>query len=406
VGLSSAGIGSGLDVDSLVSKLMSAESAPLGTYAKTAAEVQSQIAAYGKVSGAVGTFQGALSSLSSFDLPRAFGVTAGEQGRADRLGHRQGRSRQLQDQRHPAGPGAEPDHGGKASTSAMIGAGAKTVLTFQFGSVSGGSFGVTGTALGAGRRRRRHRQPVRSPSTAPPSPPTARPAAPSSWLPSSTPRPKRPASPPPPAPPAPPPTCSAALRRHSFGTVTPRRQQLQAGRRRRRAGFPRRRQHRHPVSAASIDSSLSGTSPPPRPWQRRTSPSPARPPTAPALRGRRRLQHRVTETVTGDVKGGLKTSGNVNIGSTTTATAGVSLSSSGTSILVGGSNPALPASPPAPRAAISVPASAQDGAQASGTVTLEASDQSLPVSATPSTRRTSASPPASSRMAATTPTTW
>jgi hypothetical protein len=31
----------------------------------------------------------------------------------------------------------------------MIGAGAKTVLTFQFGTIGGGSYGVTGTALGA-----------------------------------------------------------------------------------------------------------------------------------------------------------------------------------------------------------------------------------------------------------------
>jgi flagellar hook-associated protein 2 len=48
VGLSSAGIGSGLDVDSLVSKLMSAESAPLDNYDAKTAAYQSKLAAYGK----------------------------------------------------------------------------------------------------------------------------------------------------------------------------------------------------------------------------------------------------------------------------------------------------------------------------------------------------------------------
>ncbi|MGB9108501.1 MAG: flagellar cap protein FliD N-terminal domain-containing protein, partial [Telluria sp.] len=149
MGLSSAGIGSGLDVEGLVSKLMSAESAPLATYAKKSADVQSQITAYGKLSGAIGTFQGALSSLSNVSTFRALGVTAGDtdvltgsaSGKAVPGNYKINVTQLASSQSLTTT--------GRASTSALIGAGAKTVLTFQFGTVSGGSFGVNGTALGA-----------------------------------------------------------------------------------------------------------------------------------------------------------------------------------------------------------------------------------------------------------------
>ncbi|MGB9107907.1 MAG: flagellar filament capping protein FliD, partial [Telluria sp.] len=88
----------------------------------------------------------------------------------------------------------------------------------------------------------------------------------------------------------------------------------------------------------------------------------------------------VTETVAGpDVKGGLKTAATAsNIGSTVTATAGVSLTSaSGTSILVGGSNPALAGLAAGTQGSYAGSSFTQDGAQASGSVTLEAGDQSL-----------------------------
>ena len=53
MGVSSAGIGSGLDVDSLVKSLMAAESAPLNNYDSKTAAYQNKLAAYGKVSAAV-----------------------------------------------------------------------------------------------------------------------------------------------------------------------------------------------------------------------------------------------------------------------------------------------------------------------------------------------------------------
>ena len=149
MGLSSSGIGSGLDVEGLVSKLMAAESAPLSNYDKKTAAYQNKVAAYGKVSAAVASFQGALVALNS---PSTFSALTAASSNKDLL-------------TASAGAGAVPGNykinvtqlaqaqslktGGQASTSALLGSGATTTLTFQFGSVTGGTFGTAGAALGA-----------------------------------------------------------------------------------------------------------------------------------------------------------------------------------------------------------------------------------------------------------------
>jgi flagellar hook-associated protein 2 len=150
VGISSPGIGSGLDVNGLVSKLMDAESAPLSKYDMKTGVYQGKLKAYGQVSSAVGTFQTALSTLNSANT---FSALTAASSNKDLLSA-------------TAGTGAVPGKykinvtqlaqaqslmtGGQASTSKQIGDGSKTTLTFQFGSVSGGTFGTTGTALSLG----------------------------------------------------------------------------------------------------------------------------------------------------------------------------------------------------------------------------------------------------------------
>ncbi|MFJ1469552.1 flagellar filament capping protein FliD [Massilia orientalis] len=147
MGLSSPGIGSGLDVNGLVSKLMAAESAPLDNYDKKTTDYQTKLQAYGKVSAAVGAFQGALTTLNSAGT---FSALTSSSSNKDLL-------------TASAGTGAVPGKykinvsqlaqaqslmtGGQASNMKQIGDGAKTTLTFQFGSIGGGTFGVAGSAL-------------------------------------------------------------------------------------------------------------------------------------------------------------------------------------------------------------------------------------------------------------------
>jgi flagellar hook-associated protein 2 len=376
VGLSSAGIGSGLDVEGLVSKLMAAEAAPLTNYDKKAAAVQSQIAAFGKLSGAIGNFQGALSSLSSVSTFRALGVTPGDPtvltGSASSTaapGNYKINVTQL-------AQAQTLTTAGKTSTSAMIGGGAKTVLTFQFGTVSGGSYGVAGTALGAavagggiaagsltlngtaiatdGNTRSAKQLAAAINAQTEKTGVTATTSA----------------------------TSTAADLFSGFGNVAAvvdSSYTLSVG------GVQLAALDASgtgaPITAAAIDDVLSGTSSTTQALAAANITF-----TGKASTGNLRFfaadgsDITVTETVDGDgVTGGLHTAGGVpNAGSTSTATAGVSLSSSsGTSILVGGSNPALAGLSAGTQGSYLGAGFAQDGAQASGTVTLEAGDQSL-----------------------------
>ncbi|VXC67283.1 flagellar filament capping protein FliD [Massilia sp. 9I] len=149
MGISSSGIGSGLDVDGLISKLMAAESAPLANFDKKASALQQRMAALSKVSAAVGSFQGALTSLNS---PATFSALNASSGDKDVLTGSAGAGAVAGKYKINVSQLASAQSlttSGRASMSATIGGTAKTTLTFQFGSISGGSFGVAGSTLAA-----------------------------------------------------------------------------------------------------------------------------------------------------------------------------------------------------------------------------------------------------------------
>jgi flagellar hook-associated protein 2 len=149
VGLSSPGIGSGIDVTTIVSKLMAVESAPLADFDKKSASYLAQVSAFGNLSGALGTFQSSLSSLTSLAsfqtrtaTPSDTSVmTATATGDALPGSYRVNITQVAQAQTLASG--------GYKSTTAAIGLGGKTTINFSLGTVSGGTFGLTGTQLGA-----------------------------------------------------------------------------------------------------------------------------------------------------------------------------------------------------------------------------------------------------------------
>ena len=150
MGLSSPGIGSGLDVDSLVSKLMSAESAPLSRYDTKTGVYQGKLQAYGQVSSAVGTFQSALASLNSANTFSALTSTSSNKDLMTATAGTGAVAGKYKINVTQLAQAQSLMTGGQASTSKQIGDGSKTTLTFQFGSVSGGTFGTTGAALSLG----------------------------------------------------------------------------------------------------------------------------------------------------------------------------------------------------------------------------------------------------------------
>jgi len=75
--LTAAGIGSGLDVDSIVSQLMSFERRPLVTLQNQMADIDAKVSAYGELKSALSTFQTAMQDLSTPSALKVFTTTSG-----------------------------------------------------------------------------------------------------------------------------------------------------------------------------------------------------------------------------------------------------------------------------------------------------------------------------------------
>ncbi|TFW05641.1 flagellar hook protein FliD [Oxalobacteraceae bacterium OM1] len=137
--ISSPGIGSNLDVNGIVSKLMAVESQPLTTLQKKEASYQAKLTAFGSIKGALSSFQNAISSLtmaSTFQVLSAASsdssvLTATAASNAIAGNYAVNVTGLAQSQTISSA--------GQASTTSSIGTGASTTLTFQFGTISGGT---------------------------------------------------------------------------------------------------------------------------------------------------------------------------------------------------------------------------------------------------------------------------
>lgn len=147
--ISSPGVGSNLDVNSIVSQLMAVEKKPLTKLAQKEAGYQAQISAYGNLKGALASFQStvnALSAMSKFQAVTATPadatvLTASASSSAVPGTYSLNISKLAQAQSLVAT--------GQASMTTAVGAAVDTTLTFDFGTISGGTFtaydGVAGT---------------------------------------------------------------------------------------------------------------------------------------------------------------------------------------------------------------------------------------------------------------------
>jgi flagellar hook-associated protein 2 len=134
----------------LVAKLMAAEAAPLGNYDKKSAALQAKLAALGKLSSAIGGFQGALSALSNPATFKALTAKAADESVLTASATSDAAPGKYNVNVTQLAQAQSLKTAGKASMTALLGAGATTTLTFQFGTVGGGQFGLAGSALAAG----------------------------------------------------------------------------------------------------------------------------------------------------------------------------------------------------------------------------------------------------------------
>lgn len=144
MGLSSAGIGSNLDVDGIVSKLMSVERQPLTKLARREASYQAKLSGFGTLKGALSAFQSAVKGLSELSRFQGVRVTPADATIATAS----------------ASTGATPGNyslkvttlaqaqklvaAGTTSSSAAVG---KGVISFDFGTTGVGSFVSSGTGI-------------------------------------------------------------------------------------------------------------------------------------------------------------------------------------------------------------------------------------------------------------------
>jgi flagellar hook-associated protein 2 len=140
VAIQSTGIGSNLDVNSLISKLMQVESQPLTSLAKKEASYQAKLSAYGTLNAAVSAFQSSLTSLNS---PSTFQNLSATSGDASILSASTSSIATIGNYNVNVTKIAQSQSlssTGQVSTTESIGSNASTTtVSFQFGTISGGT---------------------------------------------------------------------------------------------------------------------------------------------------------------------------------------------------------------------------------------------------------------------------
>lgn len=135
--LSSPGIGSGLDVNGLVSQLMALEQRPLTLLATKEAKYQAQLSAYGSMKGALSSFQSAVAALATSAKFTAVKASVADTAVLTASASPSASAGSYSIQVQTLAQAQKLKSGTFAATTTTVGTG---TLTIQFGTYSGGSF--------------------------------------------------------------------------------------------------------------------------------------------------------------------------------------------------------------------------------------------------------------------------
>ncbi|MFM9913475.1 MAG: flagellar filament capping protein FliD [Methylophilaceae bacterium] len=144
--ITSAGLGSGLDVEGIISKLMSIERQPLARLAKKEASFQAKLSAYGSLNGAVSSFKSAASAINSTAGLNAVAASSSDTSVVTASGVSTAASGSYTVEVSQLAKAQQVVAAGQNSLSTSLGSG---TLTFDFGTISGGVFNA-GTGQYAG----------------------------------------------------------------------------------------------------------------------------------------------------------------------------------------------------------------------------------------------------------------
>jgi flagellar hook-associated protein 2 len=137
--LSSPGLGSGLDVNGLVSQLMALESRPLTALATKEANYQAQLTAYGSLKGALSSFQSTVSALSTPAMFSAVNASVADATIATVIASSAATAGSYSLEVQTLAQAHKLTSAAFADTTTDIGTG---TLTIQFGTYSGGTFAL------------------------------------------------------------------------------------------------------------------------------------------------------------------------------------------------------------------------------------------------------------------------
>lgn len=148
--LSSPGIGSNLDVNSIISQLMQIEQKPLQGLDRKEASYQAQLSAYGSLKGALSTFQSSVRGLSDVSRFQSYKASSSDSTVASVSASSIAAAGNYSVNVSKLAQSQKLVVAGQASTSVAIGAGTSTTLTFDFGTITGGTFTAYDPVLGTG----------------------------------------------------------------------------------------------------------------------------------------------------------------------------------------------------------------------------------------------------------------
>ncbi len=137
--ISSPGLGSNLDVTSIVSQLMAIERQPVNRLDIKEASFQAQVSAYGNIRSALSSFQGTVDALASASRFQARTASSSDTAIATASASATAQSGTINLDVVRVAQNQVLAAAGQASTTATIGTGTSTEIRFEFGTITGGT---------------------------------------------------------------------------------------------------------------------------------------------------------------------------------------------------------------------------------------------------------------------------
>ncbi|MCP5144840.1 MAG: flagellar filament capping protein FliD [Gammaproteobacteria bacterium] len=148
--ISSPGIGSNLDVNSIVTQLMELEQRPLLILTSRESVYTAQLSSMGSIQGALSTFQSSVGALKSAGTNTSYRATSSDTDAVTAAATPASAPGVYQVNVTALSQAQQLVAAGQATSTGAIGSGAETTLTFSFGSITGGTLDdELGTYTGA-----------------------------------------------------------------------------------------------------------------------------------------------------------------------------------------------------------------------------------------------------------------